>query len=81
MAIPIAIGAINVNHQDTNSSISVGENQLTGWSAHRKTNNGFAQQSGIITNTLNYTIIIDNDLSDGNILDPDFIPGAQAQVL
>lgn len=81
MAISIVIGAINVNHQDTNSDVSVGENQLTGWSAHRKTNNGFAQQSGIITNIQNFNPIIDNDVNDGNMIDPDIVPGAQVQAL
>ena len=81
MAIPIAIGAINVNSLNTNSTVSVGENQLSGWSSHRKTNNGVGIQVGIFTNSLNYTIIVDNDLADAQITDPDIIPGIQTQAL
>jgi Spore germination protein gerPA/gerPF len=81
LAIPLAIGAINVNSLNTNAVVSVGENQLYGWSSHRKTNNGVGIQVGIFTNSLNYTIIVDNDLADAQMLDPDIIPGVQSQAL
>lgn len=81
LALPLSIGAININSQNTNAAVSVGENQLTGWSAHRKTNNGVGLQIGIFANTANYTVIVDNDVSDGNMIDPDNIPGVQVQTL
>lgn len=81
MAIPLAIGAINIAMQNTNSSVSVGQNLQSGWSAHRKTNNGAGNQSGLFSNIGNLTIIIDNDLNDGNIFDPDIYTGAQGQAL
>ncbi|MBT2659067.1 spore germination protein [Bacillus sp. ISL-18] len=81
MAMPVAVGAINVNSLNTNATVSVGENQLSGWSSHRKTNNGVGIQVGIFANSLNYTIILDNDLADAQMLDPDIIPGVQTQAL
>ncbi|MCQ6280775.1 hypothetical protein [Bacillus sp. EB600] len=81
MAIPLLVGAININSQNTNSATSIGENQLSGWSSHRKTNNGVGLQIGIFTNTLNYTIIIDSDVNDGNIFDPDILPAVQGQAI
>jgi hypothetical protein len=81
LAIAFSVGAININSQNSNAAVSVGENQLPGWSSHRKTNNGVGIQVGIFTNTLNYTNIIDPDVSDGNIVDPDVIPAVQGQAL
>jgi hypothetical protein len=81
LAIAFTVGAININSQNTNAAATVGENQLSGWSSHRKTNNGVGIQVGIFTNTLNYTNIIDPDVSDGNIVDPDVIPAVQGQAL
>lgn len=81
LAIPLFVGSINVVQQNTNSALAVGQNQLPGWSAHRKTNNGVGQQTGLFANTANYTLILDNDLNDGQINDPDFIPGVQGQAL
>jgi hypothetical protein len=81
LAVALSVGAINVNSQATNSAIAVGENLLSGWSSHRKTNNGFGLQVGIFANTANYNIIVDNDISDGNIFDPDIMPAVQVQTL
>ena len=33
MAIAFTLGAININSQNTNSAVAVGENQLPGWAA------------------------------------------------
>ncbi|AZU61617.1 hypothetical protein [Neobacillus mesonae] len=81
MAIPVGVGAINIIMQNTNSSVSVGENQISGWSAHRKTNNGVGNQAGFYVNISNLSLIWDNDLNDGQIIDPDIIPGLQTQAL
>ena len=81
MAIAFTVGAININSQNSNAAASVGENQLPGWSSHRKTNNGVGIQVGIFTNTLNYTNIIDPDVTDGNIIDPDVVPAVQSQAI
>jgi len=79
MAVIFSLGAININQQNTNSGVGIGENQQFGWSAHRKTNNGVGQQVGLFWNMANLTNIIDNDLNDGQIVDPDIIPAAQGQ--
>ncbi|WP_042454386.1 hypothetical protein [Neobacillus dielmonensis] len=81
MALPLSIGAININSQNTNAAVSVGENQLSGWSSHRKTNNGFGIQVGLFTNNLNYTLIMDSDVIDGQMNDQDVIPAGQGQAL
>ena len=81
LAIPLAIGAINIMMQNTNSSVAVGENQLSGWSSHRKTNNGAGNQAGLYSNIANISIIYDSDVNDGQIFDPDINPGVQTQAL
>ncbi|MEH7385846.1 hypothetical protein V7147_10600 [Bacillus sp. JJ1521] len=81
MTVPFSIGAINIQMQNTNSAVSVGQNQLSGWSSHRKTNNGAGNQAGFYANITNLTIIIDNDLIDGQINDNDITPAGQGQAL
>ena len=81
MAIPAGVGVININSQNTNASLGVGENQMSGWSAHRKTNNGVGLQIGMFLNTANWTLIVDPDVNDGNMIDPDLIPAVQGQAL
>lgn len=81
LAIPLAVGAINIMMQNTNSSVSLGVSLMSGWSAHRKTNNGVGNQAGLYSNIANMTIIIDNDLNDGQIIDPDVYTGVQGQAL
>jgi hypothetical protein len=79
LAISFTIGAININSQNTNSTASIGENQQSGWTSNRKTNNGVGLQIGIITGTTDNTLIIDNDVIDGNMTDKDNIPSTQGQ--
>ncbi|MBL5768695.1 hypothetical protein MXL46_20570 [Heyndrickxia sporothermodurans] len=81
MAIPFAIGSINVNSQNTNATISIGQNQLPGWAAHRKTNNGQGIQAGLFLNTANGTVIIDTDLLDGQMNNANITPSAQGQTV
>ncbi|QQZ08451.1 hypothetical protein [Heyndrickxia vini] len=81
MAIPFAIGAINVNSQNTNSTISVGQNQLPGWAAHRKINNGLGFQAGIFFNMANGTVVIDTDVLDGQMNNANISPSAQGQTI
>ena len=81
LTIPFTIGAINVNSQNTNAAISVGENQLTGWASHRKTNNGVGIQVGPFANMGNVSFIYDTDVVDGQMNDQDLTPGVQSQLL
>ena len=74
-------GAININSQTTNCVVSIGENLLTGWAAHRKTNNGIAAQVGTFISTANPAFIYDFDLIDGQMNDQDLTPGVQNQSL
>jgi hypothetical protein len=81
LAISFTIGAININSQNTNSTASIGKNQQSGWTANRKTNSGVGQQIGIFANTANNTVILDNDVKDGNMIDKNNIPSTQGQGL
>lgn len=81
MAIAFTLGSINVNSQNTNSAISVGENQLPGWAAHRKVNNGIGFLAGNVLNTGNISGINDPDLIDGMMNNQNIAPSAQGQAL
>jgi len=79
VAIPIIFNSINVNTQDTDAAISIGENQQTDWDAHAKNNfgNGMFFGWNITLNSLNY--IFDPDVSDTPIIDNDVVPSGQGQ--
>ncbi|MED1203949.1 hypothetical protein [Heyndrickxia acidicola] len=81
MALSFAVGAINVNSQNTNAAISVGENQLPGWAAHRKVNNGLGFQAGNFFNMGNGTFTVDTDFIDGQINNANISPSVQGQSL
>jgi hypothetical protein len=81
LAFSFFVGAININMQNTNAGVFFGENQQSGWSSHRKTDNGVGQQNGIFSSTANLTFINDNDVNDGNIFDPDIISAVQGQTI
>lgn len=81
MAIGFTLGAININSQNTNSAISIGENQLTGWAAHRKVNNGIGFFAGNVLNMGNISSIIDPDGVDGLINNQNITPSVQSQAL
>ena len=77
LAISFNIGSININSQNTNTTASVGENQQSGWTSNRKTNNGFGVQAGLFQNTNNNIVIYDKDVNDGNMIDKNNIPSTQ----
>ncbi|MBM7643861.1 hypothetical protein JOD45_000052 [Scopulibacillus daqui] len=81
MAVNINFGAINVNAMTRDGTVSVGENNQTGWSAHGKQNigNGFFYGMNFTTNSMNN--IIDNDIVDDPVNDQDGIPSNQNQTL
>jgi hypothetical protein len=58
---------INVNGMDRNASVSIGETDQNGWSAHGKSNTGLGSQTGIQYTLQNETIIQDNDAIDAPI--------------
>jgi hypothetical protein len=81
LAIAFTLGAININSQNTNSAITVGENQLPGWAAHRKTNNGMGFFAGNVLNTGNISSIVDPDGVDGIMNNQNISPSVQSQAL
>lgn len=81
MSFPIIFNSIIVNGQETNSTVSVGQNQQDGWAAHCKQNVGVGMLFGL-NNTINtLNVINDCDLLDAPISDNDIIPSAQGQAL
>lgn len=81
MAISIVFNQINMNGQDTNSTVSVGEVLQSGWSSHSKQNAGQVSGTGI-NNTINFfSSIIDNDFVDAPIHDQDVTGSNQGQAL
>ncbi|WP_053360798.1 hypothetical protein [Bacillus sp. FJAT-27251] len=81
MAIAFTLGAININSQNTNSAVAVGENQLPAWAAHRKTNNGNGFFAGNVFNTGNVANVIDPDGVDGMMNNQNIAPSVQSQAL
>jgi hypothetical protein len=81
VAIGFTLGAINVNSQNTNAAISIGENQLPGWAAHRKVNNGIGFFAGNVLNMGNAALVIDPDGVDGLINNQNISPSVQSQAL
>ncbi|MFC7391755.1 hypothetical protein [Scopulibacillus cellulosilyticus] len=81
MAVNINFGAINVNAQTRDGTVSVGENNQTGWSNHGKNNYGNGLLLGINFFANNLSNIIDNDVVDVPVNDQDGIPSNQNQTL
>jgi hypothetical protein len=55
---------IKINVIDTNSALSLGENELNGWSSHGKRNGGQGRFIGEFQNTQNSGVIFDQDIID-----------------
>lgn len=81
MPLAFSLGAINVNSQNTNAAISVGENQLPGWAAHRKINNGNGTFAGNIFNMGNSSFVFDPDGVDAVMNNQNISPSVQSQAL
>ena len=81
MAIAFTLGAININSQNTNAVVAVGENQLPGWAAHRKTNNGMGFFAGNVLNAGNLAPVVDPDGVDGMMNNQNISPSVQSQAL
>jgi len=65
----INVTEININVLDSGAAVSVGENDLNGWSAHSKRNAGQGRFAGAIQNMMNSSVILDNDIIDTPIND------------
>jgi len=81
VAIAINFAAINVNAMNRETTISIGENNQPGWSAHNKNNFGTGLLFGINMTANQLNNILDSDVVDSPIYDMDGIPSAQNQTL
>jgi hypothetical protein len=73
MAGGIIFNSININGQETNTGVFVGENAANNWESHNKnqTSLGFIFGS-YLTFPYNYNFISDNDFVDTPINDQDY---------
>ena len=81
MAVAFAVGAVNIQSQNTNCNVSFGVTQLPGWAAQRKVNNGEGFFAGAFINTANGSILIDTDAIDGVINNLNNSPSVQTQAV
>jgi hypothetical protein len=79
MSVNISFGSINVNAQETNATVSVGETSQVGWSAHSKNNFGTGMLFGINNSANIINNILDNDAVDSPIMDNDGMQPNQNQ--
>jgi hypothetical protein len=75
MADGIFFNSININTQESNGLIQIGENSATGWDTHNKNQliNGFIFTAFGAVNLIpnNYNLLLDNDVVDTPIFDQD----------
>jgi ABC-type branched-subunit amino acid transport system ATPase component len=64
VAISIIFNAINVNGQETNGTVSIGEVSQSAWSAHSKQNMGIAMTFGLTWTIRDVSVIFDRDVID-----------------
>ncbi|UJF32863.1 spore germination protein [Paenibacillus hexagrammi] len=81
MAVTINFLAINVNAQDTNATVSIGEIAQNSWNSHNKNNFGNGMFFGAALTPNNLVFINDNDFIDMPVGDNDNVPSAQNQSL
>lgn len=81
LSVNISFGSINVNAQNTNSTVSIGEASQAGWSAHSKNNFGNGMLFGWNNSFNMINNIFDNDVIDSPIIDDDAVGSAQNQQL
>ncbi|RLL41776.1 hypothetical protein D8M04_17055 [Oceanobacillus piezotolerans] len=81
MAVAFTLGAININSINTNAVVTVGENQLPAWAAHRKVNNGIGFFAGNVLNAGNFASTVDPDGVDGMMNNQNISPSVQGQAL
>lgn len=81
MAVTISFVAINVNSQETNATVSIGENSQAAWTSHNKQNFGNGMFFGNTLTPNNWILISDNDVIDMPVNDNDITPSAQNQTL
>lgn len=79
LSVNISFGSLNVNAQDTNSTVSIGEASQAGWSAHSKNNFGNGMLFGWNNSANMFNYILDNDIIDSPIIDDDAVGSTQNQ--
>lgn len=81
MAIIVNVFAINVVTVNNNSGVFIGANNQAGWDSHAKFSMGTGTVIGSNVIGHNLTALNDSDLIDAPMINSDFKPGFQAQVL
>ncbi|MBM7646790.1 hypothetical protein JOD45_003024 [Scopulibacillus daqui] len=81
MAINFSLGSINVNSQARNSSVSVGETNLPGWTYYGKSAYGIGFHIGIFNQQFVYGNVNDMDAIDNPIGTATNDPSIQGQSL
>jgi len=81
VAISINFISIILNSQNTNATVSVGENLQSAWTSHNKKNFGNGFFFGPSASPNNLINIVDNDVVDMPVNDNDSQPAAQNQQL
>ncbi|MEB3101073.1 hypothetical protein [Ferviditalea candida] len=79
MVVTINLAAVNINAQNTNTTLSVGENAMAAWMSHNKQNYGNGQYMGNQVTPNNLIVIADNDVVDMPVNDNDNAPVVQNQ--
>jgi hypothetical protein len=84
MAEGIIFNSININAQETNSIVSVGQTTLTGFEVQSKNNFSigltFNAFGGLLSFPYNINVINDQDVSDFPVNDQDIQTSSQDQV-
>ncbi|WP_134699364.1 hypothetical protein [Ammoniphilus sp. YIM 78166] len=81
MAVIVNVFAINVVVVNNNSGVFIGANNQAGWDSHAKFNMGTGTVFGSNAIGHNLTTLNDTDFIDAPMVNADFKPGYQTQVL
>ena len=73
MPLSIVFNQIAANQLNDNSTISTGQNNQADWSWQGKNNNAAGISAGFVVMPNNVNIIIDNDLVDVPVTNPEIV--------
>ncbi|QOY34598.2 hypothetical protein AWH56_017965 [Anaerobacillus isosaccharinicus] len=76
------MGAVNVNVNNTNAGVFIGQNSQTNWDSHQKRMPGVGVVNGVSNMAMgNLVSLIDNDLADMPISEMENVPSPNTQTL
>ncbi|MFN7249947.1 MAG: hypothetical protein ACK4M9_04060 [Anaerobacillus sp.] len=82
MAINFVLGAVNVNVNNTNAGVFIGQNSQTNWDSHQKRMPAIGVVNGIYNISAgNIASQIDNDLADMCWNELENVPSPNSQAL